>query len=529
VLFDLNVALDQETPRRTLQGYLDACRVSDFARAAHYMDLRSIARSERADRGPALAEQLAYVLERSDPIDTSKLPDDALVKDLGTSPLVVGTTFLEGEAVPIEVSRVPSEDGASRWLLAGSTVAAIPALYTAHGPPSFEAKLPRWLRRAPFHGNAAWQWIGVALGAGLSYASGFALAWAVLAVARRLRGVQDSAGAVFLDAARRPLRILLASLFVRESVVPLRLTNSVSSAIADLTYALIAFTIAWFAIRALRSGVEWASEHLPVEPEQEIRHRVLRTQLTLLRQLLTAVIIVVAMGAVLMQFEFVRNVGLSLLASAGLLGIILGFAAQKPLAGLIGGIQLSITQPIRIGDTVFIERELGTVEKIHLTYVVVRLREQRMLVVPVARFLDSPFENWTLAAPDVIGSVLISVDFSTPVSAVRAELARACTKHDGWDGKTCSLDVTDATERTMTLRALVSSSDSAKNWALRCFVRECLIAFLGKLDGGTHLPHDRDGSMSPLGHRLEESPPPRSQSALELACAESDDRRSRPG
>lgn len=191
----------------------------------------------------------------------------------------------------------------------------------------------------------------------------------------------------------------------RESVVPLRRTEGVSSTIGHVTFGLIVLTVAWFAIGFFRSSAEWASERLRAESEHEIRHRVLRTQLTLLRQLTTAVIVVVAIAAVLMQFAVVRAVDLSLLASAGLVGVVVGFAAQKPLAGLIGGIQLSITQPIRIGDTVFIEKELGTIERIH----------------------------WTLAAPDVIGSVLLSVDFTTPVDAVRAELAAACAGHDAWE------------------------------------------------------------------------------------------------
>jgi small-conductance mechanosensitive channel len=374
---------------------------------------------------------------------------------------------------------------------------AMPALFGADGLLPFEDDPPVWLPRVLVHGNDAWRWLGVLLAAGLSYVMGLVLTWVVFALARRaLRGARGTGATVFVEAARRPLRILLASLLFRASVVPLHLTADVSSAIAQVTFALIVFTIAWFAIRAFGSGVDWASRHLPAEPEHEIRHRVLRTQLTLLRQTATAGILVVATGSVLMQFAFVRSVGLSLLASAGLVGIVVGFAAQKLLTGLIGGIQLSITQPIRIGDTVFIDKELGTVEKIHLTYVVVRLREQRMLVVPVARFLDTTFENWTLGAPDVIGSVLILVDFTTPVDAVRAELARICAEHEAWDHKTCSLEVTDATEGTMTLRALVSSSDAAKNWALRCFVRERLFAFLGELDGGSHLPHDRVAPVS---------------------------------
>jgi small-conductance mechanosensitive channel len=364
--------------------------------------------------------------------------------------------------------------------------------------PDFAGRLPEWLTRTSVDGNAVWQWLGILVVAGLSYASGLVLARVAFAVGRRfVRPARDTGAAIFFDAARRPLRILLASLLFRESVVPLGITADVSSTVAHLTFALIVFNLAWFAIRASRSALDWASARLPSEPQHEIRQRVLRTQLTVFRPIASAAIIVVASGAVLMQFTFVRSIGVSLLASAGIVGIVVGFAAQKPLAGLVGGIQLSITQPIRIGDTVFIEKELGTVEKIHLTYVVIRLREQRMLVVPVSKFLETTFENWTLAAPDVIGSVLIAVDFTTPVDAVREALARACAGHDAWDHKTCSLEVTDATEHTMTLRALVSSSNAARNWALRCFVREHLIAFLSTLDGGIHLPHDRAAALPP--------------------------------
>jgi small-conductance mechanosensitive channel len=335
------------------------------------------------------------------------------------------------------------------------------------------------------------EWFVVALTAGVAYVVGLASARLVLVVARRLLGRRAAASALFLTAAQRPLRLLLGALLFRAGVAALRVSVELTSTIDQVTFALIVFTLAWFVIRAFHAGLDWVTRHLPGQSDEAIRQRVVRTHLTLLRPLVTVVIVLVSLGAVLMQFAFVRSIGLSLVASAGIVGIVVGFAAQKPLAGLVAGLQLSITQPIRIGDTVFIEQELGTVERIHLTYVVLRLREQRMLVIPVARFLDTPFENWTLAAPDVIGSVLLSVDFTTPVDAVRAALGRACAEHEAWDRKTCTLVVTDATERTMKLRALVSSSDEVKNWDLRCFVRERLIAFLSTLDGGIHLPHDR--------------------------------------
>jgi small-conductance mechanosensitive channel len=345
--------------------------------------------------------------------------------------------------------------------------------------------------------DTSWRWCAVLIAVVGSASAGLLVTSAVLALARGFRpAARTPDGDLFLATARVPLRILLASIFFRQSARWIALPASAAEMIAQATFTLVVFTAVWFVLRALRAVVAWASERLPDEPEREIRDRVLRTRLTLLRQMVTALIVAVAIAVVLMQFELVRHVGLSLLASAGLIGIVFGFAAQKPLAALMAGIQLSLTQPIRIGDAVFIEKELGTVEKIYLTYVVVRLREQRMLVIPVSRFLDTPFENWTLAAPDVIGTVLLSVDFTAPVDAIRVALAQACAAHEAWDRKTCSLEVTDATEHAMTLRALVSSSDAAKNWALRCFVRERLIAFVAGLDQGSHLPRDRAGGPS---------------------------------
>lgn len=370
-----------------------------------------------------------------------------------------------------------------------------------------------WLSHAPAGSSAPWQWIGLVLAAPLSYGVAVGPTRVVSAIARHALGTSGTArGSILLEAVARPLRILLASILFRYAAMSLGMTPGVWSAIAQATFALVVFAVVWFTVRTLRVAAEWMSEHIRAAPDDEIRHRVFRTHLTLMRQMSTAVIVVVGSGAALMQFTLVRTLGLSLLASAGLAGIVLGFAAQKPLASLMGGIQLSITQPIRIGDSVFIERELGTVEKIHLTYVVVRLREQRVLVVPVSRFLDTPFENWTLAKPDVIGAVLLSVDFSTPVDAIRAEVRRACVDHEGWDHETCSLEVVDTTERTMTLRALMSSSDASKNWSLRCFVRERLIAFLGVLDGGCHLPHDRADPRAPAPGE-----PPEEVSANELS------------
>lgn len=210
----------------------------------------------------------------------------------------------------------------------------------------------------------------------------------------------------------------------------------------------------------------------------DLRQRRLRTQLRYLEQLVDLFVIVVAVGAALMSFEQFRRFGGSLLASAGLASVIIGFAAQRSLANLIAGFQVAFTQPIRLGDVVVAENEWGTVEEINLTYVVVRLWDLRRLILPITYFLEKPFQNWTRTSASLIGAVSLAVDFSVSVDDVRAELGRIVSSSSLWDRKTGVLQVVDANENSMTLRALVSARDSGSTWDLRCEVREKLIRFL---------------------------------------------------
>jgi small-conductance mechanosensitive channel len=179
-----------------------------------------------------------------------------------------------------------------------------------------------------------------------------------------------------------------------------------------------------------------------------------------------------------MTFEKVRQLGATLLASAGIVGIIVGIAAQKSIATLFAGIQLAITQPMRIDDVVIVENEWGRIEEITLTYVVVRIWDLRRLIVPITYFLEKPFQNWTRISADILGTVFLYVDYTVPVEAVRTELRRILESSPLWDGQVCVLQVTNATERTVELRALMSAADSSSGWGLRCEVREKLIEFI---------------------------------------------------
>jgi small-conductance mechanosensitive channel len=179
-----------------------------------------------------------------------------------------------------------------------------------------------------------------------------------------------------------------------------------------------------------------------------------------------------------MTIPGVRQLGTSLLASAGLAGLAVGLAAKPVLSNLIAGLQIALTQPIRLDDVVIIEGEWGRIDEITGTYVVVRIWDQRRLVVPLNWFMENPFQNWTRHSAELIGSVFLWLDFGTPLQPLREELTRLCKEAPEWDRRVCVLQVTDTNERAMQVRALVSSADSGRNWDLRCRVREGLVDFV---------------------------------------------------
>jgi small-conductance mechanosensitive channel len=194
-----------------------------------------------------------------------------------------------------------------------------------------------------------------------------------------------------------------------------------------------------------------------------------------------------------------RVVGTSLLASAGVAGLVVGLSAQRTIATVLAGLQLSLTQPLRAGDVVIMEGEWGTVEEITLTYVVVRIWDQRRLVVPITKVLEAPFQNWTRAGSELLGTVFLHADHRVPVQLVREELARFVETRPEWDRRVVGVQVTDATERGVVLRALVSSADASRGWDLRCAVREHLVGFLQRLEGGRYLPRTRLEPADPAG------------------------------
>jgi small-conductance mechanosensitive channel len=180
----------------------------------------------------------------------------------------------------------------------------------------------------------------------------------------------------------------------------------------------------------------------------------------------------------LLNFESVRKYGATLLTSAGVAGIIIGFAAQKTIANLLAGFQIAFTQPIKIDDAVIVEGEWGWIEEINLTYVVVKIWDLRRLILPITYFTEKSFQNWTRTSAQILGSVFLYTDYALPVDALRKKFDRVLENSDLWDGEAKSVQVTESSEHTMTIRLLMTAKNSPTAWDLRCLVREELISFI---------------------------------------------------
>ncbi len=253
----------------------------------------------------------------------------------------------------------------------------------------------------------------------------------------------------------------------------------VDIALHVLKLAVIIF-ITWVIIRLIRLGRDVVLLRYDISEKNNLKARRVYTQFKVIERILVFIIIVIALAVALMTFEQIRKIGVSLFASAGVAGIILGFAAQKLIGNVLAGFQIAIAQPIRIDDVVIVEKEWGWIEEITLTYVVVRIWDKRRLILPTTYFIEKPFQNWTRVSADILGTVFIYTDYTVPIDKLREELTRVLQSDENWDGKVNVLQVTDSTERTMEIRALMSSANSPSSWDLRVNVREKLIDFLQK-------------------------------------------------
>jgi len=277
---------------------------------------------------------------------------------------------------------------------------------------------------------------------------------------------------------RRPAALAIPAL-AAALVHPLASTGGpLSEATGRFLTLLVVLGVGWLLIGLTGIAQDLFLAQFDTGVRDNLRARKVHTQVGIARKLLIVAIGILSLGAVLMSYERLREFGAGILASAGIAGIVLGLAAQKTLANVLAGFQIALAQPIRIDDVVIVEGEWGRIEEITLTYVVVRIWDERRLVLPISHFIEKPFENWTRTSAEILGTVFIRTDYSVPVEELRREVGRLVEKNEHWDGRVWRLHVTEAGERTLELRALMSAADSPAAWELRCQVREELVEWV---------------------------------------------------
>ncbi len=494
------------TPRSALETFLEAGADGRFAEAAGVLNLSDLPMLERIDRGPDLAEKLYFVLERRLDVDWRELPDrpdgardmssafledEALTAPAPRHNLRVGD--VSGGIAPVEIrlERVQPSDTPPVWLIARSTVRSIDVLYERHGPGWFDRNAPAWAW-ATFGAAPVWQWLGFILLILLSLAIGLGLQrlvlrWLAASKRRRLRGlVKDAA---------RPIAVLTSvSVLWLTSSTMLSLSGPSGRWIATTLAALFVVAITWLAINTINSLSEFVvKQRLAGMPEPDgKRARLHLTNLSVARRTIVFAVVLVGVAVALAQFETFRTVGASLLASAGVAGIILGVAAQGSLSNVVAGIQIALTQLIRIGDAVYFEENWGTIEDITYTYVVIRTWDERRIAVPNRYIIAHPLENWEMTQANMILPVILHVDYRTPVEALRRRYVEVLEATEDWDRvQAPRLQVIDAKEDTVQVRVLCSAKNASTAWDLHCHVREELVAFLRDWDDGRYLPRRR--------------------------------------
>ena len=279
----------------------------------------------------------------------------------------------------------------------------------------------------------------------------------------------------------------------------------VSTALARILLLAFIVLAGWIAHIAVETTSTLYLRRFETGSADDLLARKHVTQVRILKRAAHTLIVVITLSAALMTFEPVRQYGVSLFASAGVAGLIVGLAARPVLSNLFAGIQLAMTQPVRLDDQVMVENETGRIEEITSTYVVIRLWDLRRMIVPLSYFMEKPFQNWSRESTNLIGTVLLHVDYTAPVERIRAKVLEIVKASKLWDGEVAKLQVVDAKESSVELRVQVSARSSGDAFELRCEVREKLIEFLQR-ECPTALPRTRQEVVAPDQQPLTERP-----------------------
>ncbi len=502
--------IQRDSPRAAMETFLDTIDRNDYARAAHILNLNHLPTDRQAERAAGLALKLAFLLRRYGLVDWANLPDQpdarVLPNSANQTPPYKRRTVTLGEvktgsdpAVPIALQRFQPEDGAAAWLFSPYAVTRIDALYRSTGDDSLRAWIPfvedhpSLEERVDMVGEPSlWEWTAVAVFLLIAI-----VVWVIAYYATRLLTLAVPRRWRHLVPRGAPLAAtMIAAAVFRIATDRLMLTGPVTVYLGGTATFIAVLAGVWLIVRLL-GDVSLAVSQRYIVPLGQDRpdNRKLKTQVYVIRRTAMAVIGLAGLGYVLSEALVASglfdDIGLSLLASAGAAGVLVAIAARPMLGNVVSGLQIALTDPVRVGDVVVFDETWSVVEDITFSYVVLRTWTDTRLIVPHVELLSKPFENWSKGGEAVTRIVALPVDYRADVGIIREHAAEAVADDADWTGDPVHVEMVEVSVDRALLWIWIAGVDSRASWRLHNKVREHLMAFLRDHETGAWLPRRR--------------------------------------
>ncbi|WP_432410755.1 mechanosensitive ion channel family protein [Rasiella sp. SM2506] len=491
------------TPQAVLEHFVTSARNGKYEDAIHALNYNLMPLNMTEEQATVLSKKLYFLINQRVTIDWDALSDrpDGQI-DMSTTTnqaiagkprrsVVFGNVDLDGRDIVFRVQRVRYKEFGALWLISANTVENIEPLYAQYGPRKLDRMMPEW-SNVPFLGIPVWKLIGTLVLIFLAYL----LAKLTNVISKRLFAKSET-GWISNIASKlsKPAGLLIGTLFF---YITLNKLISLSGGFASFVYTsliiLIVVSITWFVTRFVDYAMTYIAENRigDITEEENEEARKLLTYISVGRRIVTFLIVVIGGYFIISQFRALEKVGISILASAGVATVVLGIAAQNTLGNIFAGLQIAITRPVKVGDTVFINEEWGHVEEIGFTYLVVRTWDLRRQIIPLKYVISNIFENWSMTSSHQIRPIILYADYHLDVEKLRVKFEELLKSSEDWDEDTDPvLEVVDTTEKSIKIRALCSAKDPNTAWKLHCKLREDLVKFVSKLENGQYLTKER--------------------------------------
>ncbi len=488
-------ALDLDTPMGLMESFMAAGAAGDWASASAALDYANVEAATDPATRRELAARLYDLLHRSLALDWSSLPDRPDAVDTQTSSedpmagvarrsITIGHLSLENRLIPIRIARLQPPQGEPVWVFSRQTVHNVPALYERFGPTRFEEMLPDVLRKQAFWTLAWWEIVALPI---ILLIGALAAALTYMALGRWSRRTQEgSKGHGVLNAVQLPATLLaFAGTFAAIRATFFRLTGPVRDILDPLQIILIISAILLIVLAIIEALFEFATDRRTDQLEDPANNedRDFYTKLSAVRRIVTALLVLGALGFVLVSSDLSSTLGFSIIASAGLIGLVLVFAARKALGDIMASVQIAFARTARIGDAVQFEGQWCYVERIGFTHLRLRTWDERRVIAPVSAFTNESFENWTKQDPSLMVHVELELDNRADVEGLRGPFREFIeSDEDVIDPDDAVCQVIDQKAKAMNVRFMARAKNPKTGWKMQCRLREHLLAAASRLD-----------------------------------------------